>query len=117
MASKSVARYLTVNGQQVALDPEGYLVDLSDWSHAVAQALAVDEGLLLTDEHWEVIEVLRNFYQRFESAPPMRPLVKFVGQQLGADKGRSIYLMTLFPGSPAKRAARLAGLPKPANCL
>ncbi|MGO2133112.1 MAG: TusE/DsrC/DsvC family sulfur relay protein [Halomonas sp.] len=117
MASSEASRYLSVAGRQVALDPEGYLVDLSDWSQDVAQALAAEEGMCLEAEHWEVIEVLRTFYQRFESAPPMRPLVKFIGQQLGADKGRSIYLMTLFPGSPAKRAARLAGLPKPANCL
>jgi tRNA 2-thiouridine synthesizing protein E len=43
--------------------------------------------------------------------------VKAVKQSLGDDKGRSIYLMQLFPGSPAKLAARLAGLPKPDNCL
>lgn len=117
MTSHAVPRYLVVAGRQIALDPEGYLIDLNDWSRDVAQALAAEEGLSLETAHWEVIDVLRTFYQRFETAPPMRPLVKFVGQQLGADKGRSIYLMTLFPGSPAKRAARLAGLPKPANCL
>jgi tRNA 2-thiouridine synthesizing protein E len=50
-------------------------------------------------------------------APAMRPLVKAVGRDLGPDKGRSMHLMRLFPGSPAKRAARLAGLPKPTHCL
>ena len=47
----------------------------------------------------------------------MRPLVKAVAQALGPEKGRSVYLLRLFPDSPAKVAARLAGLPKPANCL
>lgn len=117
MATSEVSRYLAVAGQQVALDPEGYLINLDDWSAEVARKLAAEEGLLLEAGHWEVIETLRTFYQRFETAPAMRPLVKFVGQQLGAEKGSSIYLMKLFPGSPAKRAARLAGLPKPANCL
>lgn len=117
MASTEIARYLEVGQQRVALDPEGYLVDLTQWTPEVAEALAVEDDLTLTSDHWEVIEVLRNFYQRFEQAPAMRPLVKAVGQQLGADKGSSIFLMRLFPDSPAKVGARLAGLPKPTNCL
>jgi tRNA 2-thiouridine synthesizing protein E len=117
MASTTLARYLDVKGQRIGLDPEGYLVDLDTWSPAVARALADEDGIELTGEHWEVMEVLRDFYARFAMAPAMRPLVKAVGQSLGEDKGRSIHLMRLFPGSPAKVAARLAGLPKPANCL
>ncbi|MDW5375487.1 TusE/DsrC/DsvC family sulfur relay protein [Halomonas sp. HP20-15] len=117
MATTTPARHLDVDQRRVALDPEGYLVDLDDWSPAVAEALATEEGRELTDEHWQVIEILRDFYRRYEMAPAMRPLVKAVGQQLGADKGRSIHLMRLFPDSPAKVAARLAGLPKPTNCL
>ncbi|XKE47364.1 TusE/DsrC/DsvC family sulfur relay protein [Halomonas organivorans] len=117
MASTELYRYLTVAGVQIGLDPEGYLVDLDQWSPAVAEALAEEEGVTLTAEHWEVLEVLRDFYARYEMAPAMRPLVKAVGRALGPDKGRSIHLMRLFPGSPAKLAARLAGLPKPANCL
>ncbi|MDR5865831.1 TusE/DsrC/DsvC family sulfur relay protein [Halomonas koreensis] len=117
MASTEIYRYLDLEGHRVGLDPEGYLVDLAQWSPAVAEALAEEEGLALEAAHWEVLEVLRDFYARYEMAPAMRPLVKAVGQALGQDKGRSIHLMRLFPGSPAKVAARLAGLPKPANCL
>jgi tRNA 2-thiouridine synthesizing protein E len=47
----------------------------------------------------------------------MRPLSKYIKQELGADKAGSIYLLTLFPGSPAKLAAKIAGLPRPENCL
>ena len=47
----------------------------------------------------------------------MRPLVKYCRLNLGADKGSSIYLMSLFPGSPAKLGSKIAGLPKPENCL
>lgn len=109
--------HLTINGDIVELDNEGYLRDLDQWSPDVARALAENASLELTDAHWEVIEVLRDFYRRFEHAPAMRPLVKAVGLALGPDKGRSIYLMKLFPDSPAKLAAKLAGLPKPTNCL
>ncbi|SDL01164.1 tRNA 2-thiouridine synthesizing protein E [Modicisalibacter muralis] len=117
MATTSIARQVRVGERDIALDPEGYLVILADWTPAVAKTLAEEEGRVLTDEHWEVIEVLRDFYARYEMAPAMRPLVKAVGQALGADKGKSLHLMKLFPESPAKVAARLAGLPKPTNCL
>ncbi|GGX78653.1 sulfurtransferase [Litchfieldella qijiaojingensis] len=117
MASTEIYRYLTVSDQEIALDPEGYLVHLQDWSPDVALVLAAEEGRELTEEHWEVITVLRDFYARFETAPAMRPLVKAVGQALGPEKGKSLHLMKLFPDSPAKVGARLAGLPKPANCL
>ncbi len=109
--------YLELNGQRIELDSEGYLRDLSQWTPQVAEALAAQSSLHLSDAHWEVLYVLRDFYQRFEHAPAMRPLVKAVGLSLGMEKGRSIYLLKLFPDSPAKLAARLAGLPKPTNCL
>lgn len=117
MASTEIYRYLYSAEKTVALDPEGYLIDLEEWSPDIAETIAEEEGLELTDEHWEIIQVLRDFYQRFEQAPAMRPLVKAVAKTLGEEKGRSIHLMRLFPGSPAKLAARIAGLPKPANCL
>ncbi|WP_417580734.1 TusE/DsrC/DsvC family sulfur relay protein [Nitrincola sp.] len=99
------------------LDDEGYLLRLEDWSEALTCALAEEKGLELSNEHWEIIWLLRDFYQRYEHSPAMRPLCKAVSRELGADKGRSIHLMKLFPGSPAKLAACLAGLPKPDNCL
>lgn len=99
------------------LDEEGYLRNIEDWSPQVAEKLAHEEDLILTEAHWELIKVIRQFYQDFEHSPAMRPLVKAVKIQLGDDKGKSIYLMKLFPGSPAKKLAKIAGLPKPDNCL
>lgn len=99
------------------LDEEGYLLDLKDWTPELARELAEELDLELTQAHWEVVYLLRDFYQEYEVSPAMRPLVKAVSKKLGTEKGRSIYLMTLFPGSPPKLAAKIAGLPKPANCL
>lgn len=99
------------------LDKEGYLINLDEWSEEIAIYLADLEAINLTEAHWEVILLLRDFYQEFQISPAMRPLVKAVSKKLGADKGKSIYLMQLFPGSPAKLIAKLAGLPKPANCI
>ncbi len=100
-----------------AFDKEGFLRKLQDWSPAVAERLAAEEGLTLDERHWEIIYLLRDYYTRFDSSPAMRPLVKFCKQQLGDEKGSSIYLMSLFPGSPAKIGSKIAGLPKPDNCL
>ena len=98
-------------------DKEGFLLDLNEWSHEVAHRLAATEGLVLSDSHWQIIDLLRDFFERTETSPSMRPLVKLVKEQLGEDCGSSVYLMGLFGGSPAKTAAKIAGLPRPTNCL
>ena len=103
--------------QNDAFDGEGFLRELSDWSPAVAEQIAAAENLVLTPAHWEILDLLRSYYQEFDASPAMRPLVKYCALKLGADKGRSIYLMSLFPGSPAKLGSKIAGLPKPDNCL
>lgn len=99
------------------LDDEGYLYRLEDWTESLAEELAQTKGIQLTEAHWEILWLLRDFYHNYQHSPAMRALCKAVSIQLGSEKGRSIYLMRLFPGSPAKLAACIAGLPKPDNCL
>lgn len=100
-----------------SFDREGFLRHLQDWNTEVALQIARTEGLELTPAHWEIIHLLRAYYREYDSSPSMRPLVKYSALNLGPDKGKSIYLMTLFPGSPAKIGSKIAGLPKPDNCL
>lgn len=108
---------LLVNNIEIDTDTEGYLTNLNDWSSDVALAIASNEGIELTAAHWEIIEVLKNFYETYETSPSARPLAKAVKAALGPEKSSSIYLMSLFPESPAKQAAKIAGLPRPANCF
>lgn len=108
---------LNVAGRHLALDKEGYLANLQDWSEAVAEALARREELELGAEHWEILRLLRDFYVEFQLSPATRPLIKYVALKLGPEKGNSLHLNRLFKGTPAKLAAKLAGLPKPSNCL
>lgn len=108
---------MQVNGVRIETDGEGFLLRFDDWNEAIANAVAAQESIALTPAHWEIIALLREFYRAFEQSPAMRPLVKYVGQRLGSDKGNSIYLLKLFPGSPAKIASKIAGLPRPEHCL
>lgn len=97
---------------------EGFLEDPWAWSRDVAAVIAGEDGIELTGAHWEIIEFLRSFYRDYQMSPPSNRLfVKAVKDALGDDKGNSIYLMQLFPGTPAKTACRIAGLPRPTNCL
>lgn len=108
---------LSVGERTLELDKDGYLVELSAWSAEVANALARAESLELTPEHWEILELLRDFYDQFQLSPATRPLIKYTAQKLGPEKGNSLHLNRLFNGTPAKTAAKLAGLPRPTNCL
>lgn len=105
------------NAHTLLLDKDGFLVNLNDWNTEVAQQLAANEQLELTAAHWEVLHALREFYAEFDLSPAMRPLTRYLKEKLGADKATSLYLLQLFPGSPAKIAAKIAGLPRPENCL
>lgn len=97
---------------------EGFLEIAEQWNPKVAEVIAGEDGISLSDNHWEIIRFLRDFYKQHEMSPPSNRLfVKAVKEAFGEEKGNSIYLMQLFPGTPAKTACRIAGLPRPTNCL
>lgn len=101
-----------------AQNSEGFLEKASDWTPDVASFIARSDDIELNKKHWEIIEFLREFYTNYEVSPSSNRLfVKAVKEALGEEKGNSIYLMQLFPGTPAKTACRIAGLPRPTNCL
>lgn len=108
---------IDVNGQSVEVDEEGYLSDINDWTKEVAEVLAADEDVELTDAHWEVIDFLREYYDEYQIAPAVRVLTKALGKKLGKEKGNSKYLYELFPFGPAKQACKIGGLPKPTGCI
>lgn len=106
-----------ISAGNLSVDNDGYLTNLHDWSRDVAEQIAAHEKIILTPAHWEVIDLLQEFYKEFGISPAMRALVKYAEKKLGQEKGKSIYLLQLFPPSPAKIASKIAGLPRPTNCL
>ncbi|WP_105901465.1 TusE/DsrC/DsvC family sulfur relay protein [Vibrio gangliei] len=105
------------NNQNIETDKEGYLLDHTQWEEGLVPVIAQEEGIELTNAHWEVIRFVRNFYLEFNTSPAVRMLVKAMEKEHGPEKGNSKYLFTLFRKGPAKQATKLAGLPKPAKCL
>jgi tRNA 2-thiouridine synthesizing protein E len=108
---------IEVGGKTLETDEEGYLVNLSDWTEDVANVIAKTENVEMSENHWEVVNFLRDYYNEFQIAPAVRVLTKAIGKKLGPDKGNSKYLYELFPYGPAKQACKIAGLPKPTGCV
>ncbi|CAK0741966.1 Sulfurtransferase TusE [Gammaproteobacteria bacterium] len=108
---------IVVDGKTFETDEEGYLANINEWEKGVAEVMSKEDDLTLTDEHWEIISFLREYYEEYQIAPAVRVLTKAVSKKMGKDKGNSKYLYTLFPYGPAKQACRYAGLPKPTGCV
>ncbi|WP_026374954.1 TusE/DsrC/DsvC family sulfur relay protein [Aestuariibacter salexigens] len=109
--------FIEFENKQIETDKGGYLLNVDDWSEALAPILAESESIELTSAHWEVVNFVRDFYLEFGTSPAIRALVKAMAIKLGPDKGNSRYLHRLFPKGAAKQATKIAGLPKPAKCL
>lgn len=100
-----------VDDRPVRTDREGYLLDLGDWSPAFARELAEREGLVLTDEHWQVIRFLRDWWHAHGVQAQVRVMVRHFGELWGHERGSNHHLHDLFPvGGPQKQGNRLAGL-------
>ncbi|MCX7135621.1 MAG: TusE/DsrC/DsvC family sulfur relay protein [Proteobacteria bacterium] len=108
---------IVVNEKTIETDEEGYLASRTDWNEDVGQEMARIEGCELGENHWQVINFLREYYEEYQIAPAVRVLTKAIGKKLGPDKGNSKYLYELFPYGPAKQACKYAGLPKPTGCV
>ncbi|WP_028307537.1 TusE/DsrC/DsvC family sulfur relay protein [Desulfitibacter alkalitolerans] len=102
---------INVNGVEIELDEDGFMVDPDQWNEEIAVVLAkAEEVEELTEKHWELIRYLRNYYAEFGIAPMVRKLTKETGLKLN-----QVY--ELFPTGPAKGACKVAGLPKPTGCV
>ena len=101
----------------IQLNSDGHLIDYSSWNELVAEELAKSEGMALTANHWEIIYLIQDFYAETDTVPESRPLSNLISKKLDQKKSKSIYLMELFGGSPARAIAKIAGLPKPTNCI
>jgi tRNA 2-thiouridine synthesizing protein E len=94
----------------VELNEEGYLVDPNAWTTEIAVAISEQVNIPLTDRHWVVINFARAEFEANGEAPTLRRITKQTDVST-----KEIY--SLFPGGPAKMAAKIAGLGKPTGCI
>jgi tRNA 2-thiouridine synthesizing protein E len=98
-------------GMEMEIDEDGFIQEPEKWSAAVAEDLAKTEEVeKMGDDHWNLVNYIRDYYLQFGVAPPIRMLCKKTGFDLK-------YIYELFPGGPAKGACKVAGLPKPTGCV
>ncbi|MBI5325517.1 MAG: TusE/DsrC/DsvC family sulfur relay protein [Ignavibacteriae bacterium] len=96
---------------KINVDEDGFIENPEDWNEEVAKALASTEDVLdITEDHWKVINYLRDYFKQYGIAPMIRKLCKETGYPL-----KRIY--ELFPSGPAKGACKVAGLAKPTGCV
>ena len=96
--------------EKVAVNEEGYLLNPDDWTPEIAEAFAKEMGIELTDRHWEIINFVRNYYKEKGQSPTLRQISTGAGVPTKE-------LFKLFPKGPAKKVARIAGVPKPEGCI
>ena len=102
---------VVLGGIEVEVDEDGFIQEPAKWNEAMAVDLAKGEGAgPMTEDHWKIIRFLRDYFDKYEIAPPIRMLCKKTGVDLKRVYG-------LFPSGPAKGACKVAGLPKPTGCV
>ncbi len=104
--------FIEYDGRQLEVNEEGFLAHPEEWSKEIAAFLAKKEESIeeMSDDHWAVVNYIREFYLENEVAPMVRKICKATGFKLK-------YIYELFPSGPAKGAAKIAGLPKPDGCV
>ncbi len=101
----------TIAGKTVEVDADGFLVNPDDWNEDIARELAKEEGITeLTEQHWKVIQFMRQDYKERGQIPTIRRI-----KNAGGVPVQELY--KLFPDGPAKKAAKIAGLGKPQGCV
>ena len=104
---------MQINGSTVEFNKHGFMSDFDSWSKDVAMAIADEQGVELTDCHWEVINFMREFYSEFETPPSPKRIIEACGKKItGSIKCMNKDLKSLFPGNGCKSACMIAGLPR-----
>ena len=108
---------LTLSGTEIELDDEGYLLDPGDWSPEVAELLANEIDIELTDERLEIVNFVREHFEERECIPEMRTLLKTLRGRHGKEIATRKYVYNLFPYGYGQQACKIAGMRKPLKLL
>ena len=108
---------IVVNGKEIETTPSGFLVNLDEWSEALAEEIAITENAgELTEEHWDIITEARDYFHNNGSVCEPRAFTKLMKNKYGKDRSSQKYIYSLFPTGLVKCANKIAGLPRPKGC-
>lgn len=113
----ALKRTLAVAGREIALGPDGHLLDADEWCEPVAEEMARREGVELCDLQWWLIRFVRMHYAEYGMPPLMRVVVEAMRRDAGVENASSRTLYRLFPDGPIREACRYGGLPRPESCI
>lgn len=106
--------YLAINGHNIAIDDDGYLLDSREWSPDVAEKLADIDGIELSEDHWFVLDFIRDYYQEYDISPDLCILQHNLCKKMAVDYYKiSKYLKQVFPDYFTHCPCKYAGVPKP----
>ena len=94
----------------VEFDNDDFMADPNAWTPEIGEAIAKSLNIQLTDRHWIVINFARQEFESKGEAPTLRRITK-------TTTVNTKELYQLFPGGPAKIAAKISGLGKPTGCI
>ncbi|RLA07111.1 MAG: sulfur relay protein DsrC [Gammaproteobacteria bacterium] len=107
---------LQIEGKTIALSEAGWLENLDEWNEEIAKGIAINEKVELTDEHWDIINLAREYFEENSMVAEPRKFSKLMATKYSKDRSSSKYLYGLFPYGLIKSANKVAGLPRPKGC-
>ena len=101
----------------VSRDNEGFLLDPEDWDLELAAEIAHELGIAMTDDHWEIVHFVREFYEQNQTVPELRTVLKFLREKHGKEKATRRHVYNLFPWGFGQQACKIAGMRKPLKLM
>ena len=108
--------HLEIDGKTIQLSEAGWLEDLSEWSEKVAEGIAKNENVELGEEHWDIINAAREYFEEYGTVAEPRVFSKLMKERFGVERSSQQYIYSLFPYGLIKSANKIAGLPRPKGC-
>jgi len=97
----------------VQTDDDGFLLDPDDWTEEIAKEIAVQEELELTEDRWNLVRLIREYYYENSSVPELRKILKQLKAELGPEKATRKYVYAQFPYGYGQQGCKIAGMRQP----
>ena len=108
---------ITLNGDLIEIDNEGFLLDPADWNIELANKLAEGENIDMQEAHWDVVLFVRDYYDQRQTVPEARHALKALREKYGKEKATRKFLYSLFPYGYGQQACKIAGMRKPLKLM